>query len=143
MKRIVCDEPARVCQFVSERMGVSSWSAATSIGLEEDGALIAGVVFDYYNGASICMHVAAIGRRWMTRDYLWYCFHYPFNELKVKRITGLVPESNLDARRFDENLGFKLETRLTDAHPDGDVLVYKMTREDCRFLQPRYLPRQQ
>lgn len=75
----------------------------------------------------------------MSREYLWYCFHYPFNELKVRRITGLVPESNMEARKFDERLGFKLETRLKNAHPDGDVLVYAMFREDCRFLEMRHV----
>lgn len=122
-------------------MGVSGWSEATSLGLEENGQLIAGVVFDYYNGASICMHIAAVGKRWMVREYLWYSFHYPFNELKVKRITGLVGAKNMEARRFDEHLGFKLETVLKDAHPDGDLLVYRMFKEDCRFIGQRYWPR--
>lgn len=135
MKTITTDSE-RVNAFVAERMGISGWSNAVGIGLEEDGQLIAGVTFDYYNGASICMHVAAVeGRRWMTREYLWFCFHYPFEQLGVKRITGLVPETNMDARRFDEHLGFKLETRLQDAAPDGDVLVYAMFKEDCRFLR--------
>lgn len=133
MRTIVCDDE-RVCRFVSQQMNIDGWSAARGVGLEENGELIAGVVYDYWNGASICMHVAGIGKRWLTREYLWYCFHYPFEELKVRRITGLVPESNMEARRFDEHLGFKLETRLKDAHPDGDILVYAMFREDCRFL---------
>lgn len=138
MKKIVCDQPERVGRFVSEIMGNDGWSSYQAIGLEENDQLIAGVLFDNYNGASICMHVAAVpGKRWMTREFLWYCFYYPFMELKVKRITGLVPESNLVARRFDEHLGFKLETRLEDAHPDGDVLVYKMMKSDCRFLERR------
>lgn len=122
-------------EFVAAQMGITSWSNAVGIGIEEDGNLIAGVVYDYYNGASICMHVAAIGKRWMTREFLWYCFYYPFVELGVKRITGLVPESNLAARRLDEHLGFKLETRLKDADPTGDTLVYAMFKDDCRFLE--------
>lgn len=135
MKTITTDSE-RVNAFVAERMGIAGWSNAVGIGLEENGELIAGVTFDYYNGASICMHVAAVeGRRWMTREYLWFCFYYPFEQLGVKRITGLVPETNMDARRFDEHLGFKLETRLKDAAPDGDVLVYAMFKEDCRFLR--------
>jgi RimJ/RimL family protein N-acetyltransferase len=140
MKKIICDQSERVGRFVSELMGNDGWSSYQAIGLEEDGELIAGVLFDNYNGASICMHVAAVpGKRWMTREYLWYCFYYPFMELKVKRITGLVPESNLVARRFDEHLGFRLETRLKDAHPDGDILIYCMTKADCRFLEMKHV----
>jgi len=134
LKQIVCDSE-RVNAFVADRMGITGWSNAVGIGLEEDGELIAGVTFDYYNGASICMHVAAVeGKRWMTREYLWFCFHYPFEQLKVKRITGLVPESNLAARKFDEHLGFKLEARMKEAAPDGDVLVYAMFKDDCKYL---------
>ena len=136
MKKIIVDQPERVGNFVSRIMKNDGWSSYQAIGLEEDGELIAGVLFDNYNGASICMHVAALpGKRWMTKEYLWYCFHYPFNELKVKRITGLVAESNLEARRFDEHIGFELETRLKDACPDGDMLVYVLWKDNCRFLR--------
>lgn len=140
MRRIVTDQPQRVGEFVSKIMGNDGWSSYQAIGLEEDGELIAGVLFDNYNGASICMHVAAVpGKRWMTREFLWYCFYYPFMELKVKRVTGLVPESNLAARRFDEHLGFELEARLKDAAPDGDVLVYRLFKADCRFLEKKHV----
>ena len=136
MKKIIDNEPQRVGEFISRIMGNDGWSSYQAIGLEDDGELIAGVLFDNYNGASICMHVAAVqGKRWMTRDYLWYCFYYAFVEIGVRRITGLVPESNMDARRFDEHLGFKIETRLKDAHPTGDMLIYVMFKEDCRFLE--------
>jgi len=140
VRRIVTDQPQRIGEFVSEIMGNDGWSSYQAIGLEEDGELIAGVLFDNYNGASICMHVAALpGKRWLTREFLWYCFYYPFMELKVKRVTGLVPESNLVARRFDEHLGFELEARLKDAAPDGDVLVYRMFKDDCRFLEKKHV----
>lgn len=136
MKKIVCDDAQRVGDFVSKLLGKQEWACHRAIGLEEDGELIAGVVYDNYNGASICMHVAAVpGKRWMTKDYLWFCFYYPFEQLGVKRITGLVPESNKEARKFDEHLGFELEASMRDAHPDGDVLVYRMFKEDCRFLR--------
>jgi len=136
LKKIICDQPQRIGEFVSKIVGNDGWSSYQAIGLEEENELIAGVLFDHFNGASICMHVAAIpGCRWLTREYLWYCFHYPFMELGVKRITGLVPESNQAARRFDEHLGFTLETRLKEAHPEGDMLVYRMFKKDCRFLR--------
>jgi RimJ/RimL family protein N-acetyltransferase len=55
-------------------------------------------------------------------------------QLGVKRITGIVAESNLAARKFDEHIGFVLETRLKDAHPQGDLLIYVMTPDQCRWL---------
>ena len=107
-----------------------------SIGLERDGVLVAAVVYEGFNGANVWMHVAAQpGSRWMTREYLRYCFAYPFNEMGVKRISGYVSASNAQARRLDEHLGFKPEAVLHGAAPDGgDVILYAMWREDCRYL---------
>jgi RimJ/RimL family protein N-acetyltransferase len=133
---IVCDQPERVGRWVCERAG-GSWvpGRGTAIGLERNGRLVAGVIFDDFNGANINMHVASDGSRgWLNREYLWFCFYYPFVQLGVKRITGIVPECNEAAARFDEHIGFELEARLKDAHPDGDLLIYKMTSDKCRWL---------
>lgn len=112
-----------------------NYCEGTTIALSEYGQLIAGVLYDEYNGTSIRMHVAAIGRRWMTKEYLWMCFHYPFEQLKVNKIIGLVGSGNANAIAFDEHLGFKLEHSIVDAHKDGALLVYTMKREQCRFLE--------
>ena len=69
-----------------------------------------------------------------SRPLLAICFDYPFNQLGVRKILGLVPESNAAAKRFDEHVGFELEATLSEAHPTGNLLVYSMTREKCRWL---------
>lgn len=136
MKTIITGQDDRVGMFVAQKIGKgSNFTEFSAIGLEEDGKLIAGVVFTDYNGVSVSMHVAAEpGRRWMTREYLWFCFYYPFEQMRVKRITGVVEEGNLDAQRFDEHLGFQLEAKLKDAGKTGDLFIYRMFKEDCRFL---------
>lgn len=102
---------------------------------EGETEVLAGVWFEGFNGKNVYMHVAAVPtKRWMTRTYLWFVFHYAFNQLGATRITGLVDEQNWAARRFDEHIGFKLEARLRDAAPGGDLLVYAMHRGDCRWL---------
>lgn len=104
--------------------------------------ITAGVLYVESNGANVFMHVAGEGKHWLTRKFLWICFDYPFNQLKLRRVTGVVPSSNLAARRFDEHLGFRLEAALKDAHPDGDLLVYSMTREQCRWLSDLKPPKE-
>jgi RimJ/RimL family protein N-acetyltransferase len=129
-----------VFEFVSGFYPINYSASAAGIGLKQDGQLISGVIFDDYNGSNVWMHVAAIpGRRWMTREFLYAAFAYPFIQLGCKRITGWVEASNTDARRFDEHLGFKQEAVLKHAARDGgDVIIYVMFREDCRFLkEPR------
>lgn len=136
MKKIITGEDERVAAFVADRIGMrGAFGSCASIGLEEDGQLIAGVVYTDYNGSNVAMHVGAIGRRWMTREFLWFCFYYPFEQMKVKRITGVVDDSNHAAKAFDENLGFALEATLENAGRSGNLLIYRMLKEDCRFLR--------
>lgn len=106
------------------------------IGLRRDGEMVAGVAYEGFNGRNMWIHVAALpGARWMVRMYLRACFVYPFLVCKVDRLSGYVNESNTHARRFDEHLGFQEETRLAGAAPDGgDVIIYVMRRQECRFL---------
>lgn len=135
-KQIVYDYQ-EVYDFVKDFYPLNPSVSAAGIGLKEDGELIAGVIYDDYNGSNVFMHVAAIpGRRWMTREYLYTCFAYPFTQLQCDRITGWVEASNLDARRFDEHLGFQQEAVLKRAARDGgDVIMYVMFREHCRFIK--------
>jgi RimJ/RimL family protein N-acetyltransferase len=139
MKRIVCDQPARVGQWVCDRIGGEfNEKLAVAIGLERDGALIAGVIFDNYMGRSIAMHVAGEGGHWMTREYARACFDYAFNQLKVNKILGFVDSTNAAARRYDEHLGFVLEHVITDAGKCGDLCIYSMTPDKCRFLGEKH-----
>ena len=132
-----------VVEWVAKRTNeFGNFGCAVGIGWEREGALVAGVAYSDYNGVNIQMHVASDGtRRWMTREFLWTCFDYPFNQAKVRRVTGLVGEGNAAARRFDENLGFVLEARLKGAHPTGDLLIYCMMKDNCRWLNANLYPR--
>lgn len=134
--RIVADVPP-VLAFVRQYMPMAAVENMKALGLVRDGRLVAGVLYEGFNGRNVWMHVAAEpGRQWMNRQYLWYCFHYPFNEMGVDRISGYVNASNQQAIAFDEHLGFQREATLEGAAPDGgDVLIYVMRRHNCRFLR--------
>lgn len=133
MRRLVYDAE-RIGRWVSHRTGGELDRLGTAIGIEEDGELIAGVLYESYNGRSICAHVAGEGKNWMTREFLRQIFHYPFVQLKVCKIIGIVDSTNLAARHFDEALGFVLEHTVRYAGPKGDMLIYSMTPAQCRFL---------
>ena len=137
MKTVIYGQDQRVIDWVAPRIDETEMQGAIGIGLEEDGELIAGVVFNHYTGPSIMMHVAAEpGRRWLTKNFLWRCFAYPFLQLQCNRITGLVRVDNLEAQRFDEHLGFKREGLVRKACTDGtDMILYGMLREECRWLE--------
>lgn len=132
--RIVSD-PARVWEYCKRQIPIPVVSGMKGLGLERDGELIAGVVYEGFNGTNVWMHVATTpGKKW-TMEYLRYCFYYPFMEMGCKRVSGYVEASNKAAQRFDEHLGFKREAVLKEAATDGgDVILYVMRREDCRYV---------
>ncbi len=137
--RIVTDENQRLGQWLLDRQGVGGcWrdSDGQTIGLTDDaGEIKAVAMYDNFNHANVHVHIAAVpGSHWMTRDFLWYIFYYPFEQLRCKRITGFVASTNTAAQRLDEHLGFKLEATLKDAHPLGDLLIYSMTKDECKWL---------
>jgi RimJ/RimL family protein N-acetyltransferase len=129
-----------VVEWVAKRTHeYGNFGSATGIGVQRNGELIAGVVYNEYNGANINMHVAAVEKsRWLSRTALQFFFGYPFNQLGVKRATALVGEGNTQSRRLVEGLGFRLEARLADAHPSGQLLVYVMRPEWCRWTEVRH-----
>jgi RimJ/RimL family protein N-acetyltransferase len=62
-------------------------------------------------------------------------FAYAFLICGVERVSGYVDASNLEARRFNEHLGFREEARLQGAAADGgDVVLYVLWKRDCRFI---------
>lgn len=94
-----------VVRFVARHAGADDFTANAALGMHKDGQIIAGVVFDNYTGRNIFMHVAGIGRHWLTREFLWMGFDYPFNQLGLERVSGLVTETNTAAMTFDKHLG--------------------------------------
>lgn len=121
-----------VIDWVSERALMPFGPSARAIGLQRDNKIVAGVVYCDFNGRNVFLHQAIEGR--LTRQYLWTICDYPFNQLKVERVTGMIPEGNTKAQVFAEHIGFKLETTLKDAHRSGDILVYAGWRKDFRWI---------
>lgn len=127
----------RVLVFMRQYLpGLAAAERQTAIGLARDGQLVAGVLYEHWNGRNLWMHVAAEpGASWMTRSYLRACFVYPFVSCGVSRVSGYVDANNADAVRFNLRLGFRPEARLAGAAGDGgDVVIFAMRRDECRFI---------
>ena len=137
MRRIITGQDQRVGPWVSKRIGGTYNGEGRTIGLEEDGELIAGVMVDAWNGASACMHVAGDGN-WLNREFLFACFDYVFNQLGLNVVIGVVPGDNDKALRFDKHLGFREVARIPEGHPRGDLVILTMRKEECRFLGKDY-----
>ena len=74
----------------------------------------------------------------MTPQFLAVIFDYPFRQLGVGKVICPIVETNKRSIRLCRKMGFEREATLRDSHPDGDMFLYSMKRENCRFIGDRY-----
>ncbi len=136
MKRIIVNQKEQVGKWVAERVNrTAPWGAFEAIGLEQDGRLIAGVVFDSYTRNARCsMHCAGEGRRWLNKEFLFACFDYAFRQLGCRVVINPVNSDNADSMRFTEHIGFKEVCRIPEGAGDCDLVIFAMPRRTCRWL---------
>ena len=94
---------------------------------------IAAVVYDNFTGTSIVASIVIGGA--MNKRFLHDIFDYPFNQLRVNQILGYVNSSNTKAIRLNEKLGFVSVAVIPGVYRDGDMIIYSMSRSDCRLLE--------
>lgn len=105
-----------------------------AIGLEKGGEIKGGVVYTNASPRNIMTTIALDAP--MTKRFLRSVFWYPFEQLKVHRLTALVEHWNTKSLLFCEKLGFRVEGRLHEAASDGgDIIILWMPRRECRFLR--------
>lgn len=128
--------------FVNMKQGFppeTPWGNFNALGLVRNGHLVAGVIFNGYEGANVNIHVGAeAGSKWMTREFLHATFDYPFNQLGKHRVSAFIRATNKRTIAFVKNLGFSYEGKMQDFYTDGgDMVVYGLLRRKCRFLEIR------
>lgn len=138
MSAIVLGQDDAVGNWVCREIG-KLWvsGAGRALGwVDEKGAPIAGVTFTNFDGANVWLDCAAKPKtRWLDRRGLFCIFDYVFRQLECARCSAAVPESNALSQKLLEQGGFEYETRLVRAAPlDADMLIYRMFREDCKWI---------
>ena len=135
----LCLDPRIVGPWVCERTG-GTWveGRGTAIGkLDNDGKLMAGVLYEDWTGSNIVCHIAGY-ENWASRDYLNVIFDYPFNQLKAKRITCPIASTNIKSINLVRRMGFTLECSLAQAIPDGDLHLFRMFKDECKYIRGKY-----
>jgi hypothetical protein len=129
---MIDNDHSRVGRWMYSK-GAGQWrEGSTCIGLTHNGELVAGVMYDYFNGASVFANIAITGR--VTRTWLWYICAYPFNQLKCQVVIALVAGDNLKSQRFVTRFGFQPVAIIPQADPCGSMGIYALYRSQCRFL---------
>lgn len=133
-------DPDIIVPWVQERSGGGGYvtGTASAIGRMKDGNLVGGIYYEEFNGVNVMCHIAGDGKRWLSKLFLWMIFDYPFNQLGAKRMTAPIVHNNVPCINFVEKLGFKQEAILQDAHPDGNILIYRLFENESRWHKRAY-----
>lgn len=119
----------RVAELVTRLTGKVFAPPFTCAGIEKDGEVIGGVIFNCYEETDI--HVSIAGKGW-TRGFLSDVGNYVFRQLRCNRITCITEDAKVV--RIAERLGGELEGCLRDHFGKGrDGFLVGILEKDYRF----------
>lgn len=107
--------------------------------VDEDNGKIDWVVgYTGFIGKTCQMHMVNFKGGWTPRKLLWAAFDYPFNQLGLKTVLGVVNSNNEKAMKYDKHLGFTEALRFPGVHDNGgDIVLFKMEKAQCRWLKEK------
>lgn len=123
------ENDGRIAQFVAEKIGSVFYPPFVSMGIERDGEIIAGVVFNHYERHDI--HVTIAGHGW-TKGFLNAVGDYLFRTMKVCRATAIT--ASPEVVKLGVRLGGQVEGTLRSHFGHGkDATVIGVLRDEYRF----------
>ncbi len=131
------DQERCAIAWAAAKIGIPSFGPHAHAIAQMRGAEMVGVVvYDDFTPWNCTMHVASDGsRKWLTRDFLFRVFAYPFIQLDLGRVTLFIKESNASSLRFARHLGFAIECpRVVRLFGSEGGVMLRMLREECRWI---------
>lgn len=133
MGKVVFDQ--RVVGFIAQRIGTVP-DICTAVGWENDtGKIVAGVIFERFNGRNVYFHGAGDGSCFWPRALLKAIAIHAFETIGALRVTTVTQSNNSAALAWDKAYGFVEEGRMIGAAHDGSDSVYLVLwKHDCKWL---------
>jgi len=117
------------------QVGPHGFRDPKAMGIQRNGAPVAGIVFSSYSGHDMQLSIASESPLWCTRSVLREVFRFVFETAGCLRCTAVTAKHNKRARSLLERLGFRREGVHPLGFPDGSTAIsYGMTRQDCRWI---------
>lgn len=132
--RIIDNDYPRCREWMRRQLGASHCEEIC-IGLEKNGELIAAVAYGWFNQISMHQHIAVAPGERMTKEFFWFMFYYPFVQIGVKMLISFNSTDNPRAVRLAQHAGYRLHSKVKCASPGGDMILWTMTRDDCKPLR--------
>jgi RimJ/RimL family protein N-acetyltransferase len=123
---LVYDRKEEVAAYLESKLETTLTPPFLTIGIEEDGKIVGGWLFNEYNGWNIEISVAL--SRPLTRGMIRAVNHYVFQQLKCRRVTARCRESNEKSATLIRRLGFRHEGRQPFYYGDDAALIFGKTR---------------
>lgn len=119
----------RVTRFVSEKINRGLCPPFQVLGIERDGEIIAGVIFNCFEGKDV--HVTIAGSGW-TKGFLADVGDYVFRQMKCARMTAITEQPKVV--KFGERLGGQVEGLMRDHFGKGrDAFVIGILASEYKF----------
>jgi hypothetical protein len=134
---------ARHGEFIMGRMGAQWRPGMSVLAVVRGNTTLGGVVYESYTGegGSVLGSLAGVTKHWLTKDFMYCAFDFAFNTMKVRKILGHVNANKTSVLAFDFALGFQFEAEIEGVYPDGNCIIVSMTRDQCRWLEPKFRPK--
>jgi RimJ/RimL family protein N-acetyltransferase len=118
-----------VARFVSERCGIALCPPYTTLGIERDGRIVAGVIFHCFEGPSV--HITVAGEGW-TPGFIRKVGAYVFEQLGCLRMTITTEQDSV--AKLACKAGGQVEGCLRDQFGEGrDGWVVGILRDEWRY----------
>ncbi|MFT8896263.1 MAG: GNAT family protein [Acetobacter sp.] len=123
------EDDNRVSVFLARELNVLFHRPFVTMGIERDGEIIAGMLFNNFTGHDI--HVTIAGTGW-TRRFLRAFGRYLFDHLRVERFTGITEKQNVVD--IVERIGGQREGVMRNHFgPGRDGIVLGVLKDEYRY----------
>lgn len=140
---MICIDKHNFGQHIAAAAGVIYNPAADHcVARVRNGRLIGGCIYKEFTGASIRIHAAGFVRKWIDKSLVSISFDYPFMRLGCDKLITTSHSRNPSGLEIIRRLGFIEEARISLAYMDGDMIIFTMTRPQCRWLKSQPDPLQ-
>lgn len=133
--KLVFDRQSDVVAYLQDRLKTTLTPPFTTIGIEQDGNIVGGWLFNDYNGANVEISVAL--DRPLTLGMIRSIHNYVFKQMKCRRVTARCRESNEKSATLIRRLGFRNEGRQPFYYGDDAALIFGKTTNEITISPSR------
>ena len=127
-------ENEAIVGFIENKLGTTFSPPFKAFGfVSDDNRPMCAFVFNDHSGSNIEMSVYAEPGG-ITRGVLRYVAFYVFNKSGCRRLTVRTRKRNKRVLQLAPRYGFTYESVQKHYYADDDAVVFRMLKQDCRFL---------